>query len=165
MLIKNKVTIGAYEEARKRKAMYERDNRRELYDRNREPKSDNMVHMAAAALELSPGEVETNLVILGKVEGKNYESEFDKNIRITEEEVSHAVLDKIIMDDRFTDEQKASIIDREYEKVAEKNKFVKGIIQQWLNHGREAKDMTEDFKKRHGITIINEEMDNDRDVV
>jgi len=161
ILMENKVTIAMYEAANKKMQDYERNNRRELYERRRKGQAQNLVHTTAAVLEIGPGEAEDSLEAFEVIEGKYYETEFDKSIRIRKEEVHRGVLDKIIMDDRLTDEQKKEMIDEEYNKVADNNKFTEATIQQWINNGRDVKDMPKDYIKRHGIVFVDKKQEND----
>ena len=136
MLRENQVPIHIYEAACEKKKNYDRNNRGELYNHSREKEVDSMVHMAAAALEIGPGEAERDLAVLGAIRGKKFENELDKYVKIEKEEVSCAVLDTIIMDDRLTDAQKKILIENEYNKVAQNNKFKEGVIKQWMNEGK-----------------------------
>lgn len=158
----NQVPIPMYQKACENLENYNRNNRRQLYDRVKKEKSQDIVHMAAAALEIGPGEAESSLSTFDVIEGNFYETEFDKNIRIRKDEVSRAVLDAIIMNDKLTDEQKKEMIDKEQNKIDEKNKFIEAEIQQWLNRGRDVRDMPEDFMERNGIKIITQ--DDEREI-
>lgn len=162
MLRENQVPIHIYEAACEKKKNYDRNNRGELYNHSREKEVDSMVHMAAAALEIGPGEAERDLAVLGAIRGKKFENELDKYVKIEKEEVSCAVLDTIIMDDRLTDAQKKILIENEYNKVAQNNKFKEGVIKQWMNEGKKLKDMPENYRKRNGVVILGEEDEKER---
>lgn len=138
---------------------YKNNKRGELYERNRRVNAESIVHLTAAMLEIGPGEVESSLNAFKKPEDKYYETEFDKNIKIKEEEVSKAVLDSIIMNDKLTDDQKKEMIDAEYNKIAEHNKFIESEIKKWKNNGRDVKDLPKDFMKRNGVSIETKEND------
>jgi len=166
VLQNKRVPIPLFENSCKKIEDYEKSHRRELYDRCRKEKSPDIVHITAGALEIGPGEAEECLVAFEKIEGIPYENDFDKRIKIRPEQVSKAVLDKIIMDDRLTDDEKKRLIDEQYNKIEEKNKFIKGSIQKWINSGRSVEDLSKDFMDRNGIVIDTPQtgIDDDREI-
>lgn len=165
VLQNKRVPIPLFENSCKKIEDYEKNHRRELYDRCRKEKSPDIVHVTAGALEIGPGEAEDCLVAFEKIEGIPYENDFDKRIKIKPEQVSKAVLDRIIMDDRLTDEEKKHLIDEQYNKIEEKNKFIKGSIQKWINSERNVEDLPKNFMDRNGIMIdMPTEIEDDREI-
>ena len=61
-----------------------------------------------------------------------------------------AILDAIIMNDRLTDDQKRELIDKEQNKITEKNKFLETQVQKYMRSGKE---MPKSFMERNGITM------------
>lgn len=148
--------ISVQETAKKFKN-YQRNDRKGLYERNRKSKAQDIVHITAAFLEIGPGEAESSLSAFNKIESKYYETEFDRSIKIRQDEVSKAVLDAIIMNDKLTDSQKKERIDAEYNKIAKKQKIIEAQIQEWKNKGKDVKDMPKGFMERNGISIKSED--------
>lgn len=155
-----KVPISVFQEAQQKYEKYKADCKPELYNRIRKEVVPEMVHITAAALEIGPGEAEESLVAFGKIEGRKPVSDFDRRVKIQQDEVSKFVLDQIIMNDELTVEEKVKKIDFEENKIVSKNKEIKALLQQWERNGRNLKDIPQNFAERHGIEII----DDDREV-
>ena len=166
ILQEKQIPIPLFESSCKKLEIYEKNHRRELYDRRRKEKSQDIIHVTAAALEIGPGESEDSLLAFQKIPGVAYANDFDKRIRIQPTQVSKAVLDKIIMDDRLTDEEKKRLIDDVYNKAAEKDKFTQAAIHDWEQKGRSIEDLPKSFLQRHGIVIQMPQtgVDDDREI-
>ena len=75
------ITEAMYQKACDRIETYESQGKREDYDRKRRgDKSQNIVHITAAVLEISPAEAERNLEEIDQIHGK--ENEFDKRYKV-----------------------------------------------------------------------------------
>ena len=61
-----------------------------------------------------------------------------------------AIFTAIIMNDRLTDDQKRELIDKEQNKITEKNKFLETQVQKYMRSGKE---MPKSFMERNGITM------------
>lgn len=121
ILRENQVPISMYEKAGKKLESYDKNSKRELYDGFRKQKSQDIVHMTAAALEIGPGEAESSLKAFEVIPGKEKIRDFDKSLQVKYDhdlyqsfydmiERSTKNVDKIIYDDRLTDNQKRLMI-------------------------------------------------------
>lgn len=105
-----------------RKNHFDKQEMRGLYDHINKGKVDEAVYVVAGALEIGPGEAQTDLEGLGLLKGKEKEPVNEECLLVYKEEVSKLKVDLIIMDPTKTEEQKKQALDDYYNKVDGRNK-------------------------------------------
>ena len=134
----------------KKKYLDYKESKQELYDIAYGKKFPDIVHVISGVLELRPNNVESILISLGKINGHNL-SDFEKSLKIQEEEVvSQLTIDLIMNNPNLSQEEKKQRLQEEHNKIAEINKFRRSTATQYHKNGHNP--LNTSFANRHKLS-------------
>lgn len=179
ILESNGVTEEMYTKSKRRMQTYESMNRREIYDRIRRSNSEDIVHIVAATLEMSPGEAEKDLKMFHRIHNKDTTTnEFEQSLKVDSDYVEEnpylgqltkweECIDSIMHNENITDHEKSLLVKEYREKIertckiiednknknSEKDKIKKDKVTNFVVRGGDVKRLSSNTLKRNGINL------------
>lgn len=187
ILADNGITQDMYQKSKRKIQTYENLKRREVYDRIRKNKSEDIVHIVAATLEISPSEAEKDLAMFNPIYSKNIrQNEFEQSLQVNPDYVEYKLsydqvnrwesyIDTIMYDENITENEKNLLIQEYKDKVervfntieenknrnAEKKYIKEGKVGSFIAKGGDLSKLSDTTLQRNGIQSNGDAPQND----
>lgn len=185
ILVENGITEDMYRKSNRKIQTYKNLKRREIYERIRKCKSDDLVHIVAATLEISPSEAEKDLTMFNHIDSKNIkQSKFEQSIKCELDYVEYKYsydqvnkwennIDTIMYDEKTTENEKSllikeykdkiervlNIIEQNKNKNAEKYKINQDKVRNFTSKGGNLYELSQQTLDNNGIKLEKEDFE------